>query len=193
MTSTPQRSDNQGRYKCVEYSAAGVGKHPRCGANKTDPAASEVRPKLSPGAGGRQEVAAVQAAIAEAKTTNYVNQETDRDPTYECCGRISSRRKVTWQLIRQAWPPPGAASQRCRAEMVQLGNQSLQVADLQREAQSERAELSTVSVEAASRNALRMHSTKRESRTLLSPYRLRCLCCRYTVRYTRWRWPLFSL
>ncbi|MBV8673079.1 MAG: hypothetical protein JOZ33_06570, partial [Acidobacteriaceae bacterium] len=80
-----------------------------------------------------QEVAAVQAAIAEAKHTNFVNKETDRDPTYELLREDFVKTKSDLAAHKASLEATRRSVAELQAEMVQLGNQSLEVADLQRD------------------------------------------------------------
>lgn len=80
-----------------------------------------------------QEVAAVQAAIAEAKDTNFVNKETDRDPTYELLREDLVKTKSDLAGHEASLEATRTSVAQLQAQMVQLGNQSLEVADLQRD------------------------------------------------------------
>ena len=81
-----------------------------------------------------QEVAAVQAAIAQAEKTHYVNQETDRDPTYEMLREDIAKAKSDLAANQASLAANRHSVAAIQDQMVQLGSQSLQVADLEREA-----------------------------------------------------------
>jgi len=83
-----------------------------------------------------QEVTAVQAAIDEAKKTSYVNQQTDRDPTYELLREDFVKAKSDLAAHQAALEATRRSVTAIQGQMVQLGNQSLQVADLQRDAKA---------------------------------------------------------
>jgi len=83
-----------------------------------------------------QEVAAVQAAIAEATNTSYVNKETDRDPTYELLREDFVKTRSDLAAHQAGLAATRRSAAELQAQMVQLGNQSLDVADLQREAKA---------------------------------------------------------
>jgi uncharacterized protein involved in exopolysaccharide biosynthesis len=83
-----------------------------------------------------QEVAQAKAAIAEAERAPYVNLTTDRDPTFELLREDLVRTEADLAGQRASL----AASQRgidsMQSQMVKLGSQSLEQADLQREAKA---------------------------------------------------------
>lgn len=83
-----------------------------------------------------QEVAAAQAALEEAKKTSFVNQETDRDPIYELLREDLVKATSDLAAHQAALAATRRSVTAIQGEMVQLGNQSLQVADLQREAKA---------------------------------------------------------
>ncbi|HTY85026.1 MAG TPA: Wzz/FepE/Etk N-terminal domain-containing protein [Silvibacterium sp.] len=80
-----------------------------------------------------QEVAAVQAAIAEAKSTSYTNKETDRDPTYELLREDLVKSKSDLAAHQAALAATRQSVAALQTRMVELGTQSLAVADLQRD------------------------------------------------------------
>jgi uncharacterized protein involved in exopolysaccharide biosynthesis len=83
-----------------------------------------------------QEVAEAKAAIAEAKRAPYVNQSTDRDPTFELL-REDLAKNLTDLAGQQASLEAnrrGISSMQSR--MVKLASESLEQADLQREAKA---------------------------------------------------------
>ncbi|HEX3472630.1 MAG TPA: Wzz/FepE/Etk N-terminal domain-containing protein [Silvibacterium sp.] len=80
-----------------------------------------------------QEVAAAQAALDDAKRMNFVNQETDRDPTYEWLREDLVKAKSDFAAHQAGLAATRRSVAAIQDQMVQLGNQSLQVADLQRE------------------------------------------------------------
>jgi uncharacterized protein involved in exopolysaccharide biosynthesis len=83
-----------------------------------------------------QEVAQIQAAIADAQKAHYVNQETDRDPTFELLREDLSKTRGDLAAHRASLLANKDSISDMQAEMVKLGNQSLQLADLQREAKA---------------------------------------------------------
>ncbi len=84
-----------------------------------------------------QEIAQAKAAIAEAQKTPYVNQTTDRDPTFELLREDLAKNEADLAAQRSK---PGSQSARhraaCSPRWSSLGSQSLQQADLQREAKA---------------------------------------------------------
>ena len=84
-----------------------------------------------------QEVAEAKAAIATAEKAPYVNQSTDRDPTFELL-----RENLAKDQVDLAGQRAGLAANRrgiaaMKAQMVKLGDQSLDEADLEREAKAD--------------------------------------------------------
>ena len=115
-----------------------------------------------------------------AKNTSFVNQETDRDPTYELLREDLVKATGALPAHQAALAATRRSVAAIQGEMVQLGNQSLQVADLQREAKAN--EQNDYGIRrSSSRNSPRTHSTERELRMWQSPYHPPCLSCRYTA------------
>jgi uncharacterized protein involved in exopolysaccharide biosynthesis len=83
-----------------------------------------------------QEVAEAKAAIAAAERAPYVNQTTDRDPTFELLREdlAKSSSDLAGQRASLAANRRGVSS--IQSEMVKLGGQALQLADLQRDAKA---------------------------------------------------------
>jgi polysaccharide biosynthesis transport protein len=84
-----------------------------------------------------KEIAAIQAAMDDAKKTHYVNQETDRDPTYELLREDLAKAKSDLAANQASLEANRRSVAAIQDRMVQLGKQSLQVADLQREAKAD--------------------------------------------------------
>lgn len=83
-----------------------------------------------------QEVADAKKAIAEAEKTQYINQETDRDPTFELLREDVAKTKADLAAQRANLVANRRSNDTMQSEMVQLGNQSLEQADLQRDAKA---------------------------------------------------------
>lgn len=80
-----------------------------------------------------QELAEIRQAITAARQTHYVNQETDRDPTFEMLREDLAKSVVDLAAQRASRDATQQGIADMQREMVQLSSQSLQVADLQRD------------------------------------------------------------
>jgi polysaccharide biosynthesis transport protein len=80
-----------------------------------------------------QEVAEARAAIEEAKKTPYVNQSTDRDPTFELLREDLAKTEADLAGQRASLVANRLSISSMQAQMIKLGSQSLQQADLERE------------------------------------------------------------
>lgn len=83
-----------------------------------------------------QEVAQAKAAIAEAKQAPYVNQSTDRDPTFELLREDLAKNEADLAAQQASLEANRHGISSMQARMVKLGSESLQQADLQREAKA---------------------------------------------------------
>jgi uncharacterized protein involved in exopolysaccharide biosynthesis len=83
-----------------------------------------------------QEVAEAKAAIAEAEKAPYVSQTTDRDPTFELLREDLAKNEADLAGQRASLEANRRGISSMQAQMVKLGVQSLQQADLQREAKA---------------------------------------------------------
>jgi uncharacterized protein involved in exopolysaccharide biosynthesis len=83
-----------------------------------------------------QEVAQAKAAIAEAQKNPYVNQSTDRDPTFELLRENLARDQADLAGQKASLAANQRGIESMKAQMVKLGSQSLDEADLEREAKA---------------------------------------------------------
>ena len=84
-----------------------------------------------------QEVAQAKAAIAEAEKAPYVNAETDRDPTFELLREdLAKNRSRPGGSTGKSCGQSARHRVACKSQMVKLGSQSLEQADLEREAKA---------------------------------------------------------
>jgi uncharacterized protein involved in exopolysaccharide biosynthesis len=83
-----------------------------------------------------QEVAQAKAAIAEAKKAPYVNQSTDRDPTFELLREDLAKNEADLAGQQASLEANRHGISSMQSRMVKLGSESLQQADLQREAKA---------------------------------------------------------
>jgi uncharacterized protein involved in exopolysaccharide biosynthesis len=81
-----------------------------------------------------QEIAQTQAAIAEAKKTQYVNQTTDRDPTYELLREDIAKTQADLASQKATAAAVERSIQSLHKEMVVLDQKAVQQASLLREA-----------------------------------------------------------
>jgi uncharacterized protein involved in exopolysaccharide biosynthesis len=84
-----------------------------------------------------QEVAEAKAAIAEAERTPYVDEETDRDPTYELLREDLAKSESDLAAQQASLAANRHSIVSIQSQMVTLGSQSLQQADLEREAKAD--------------------------------------------------------
>ena len=83
-----------------------------------------------------QEIAEAKAAIAEAQKNPYVNQTTDRDPTFELLREDLAKNEADLAAQEASLEANRHGISSMQSQMVSLGSQSLQQADLQREAKA---------------------------------------------------------
>jgi uncharacterized protein involved in exopolysaccharide biosynthesis len=86
-----------------------------------------------------QEIAQTQAAIVEAEKQQYINQTTDRDPTYELMKEDITRTQVDLVFQKAAARALQTNIQNVRSQMVELDQKALQQADLTREVRANEA------------------------------------------------------
>jgi uncharacterized protein involved in exopolysaccharide biosynthesis len=84
-----------------------------------------------------QEVAQAKAAIAEAEKNPYVNQSTDRDPTFELLRENQAKDQADLAGQRASLEANRLGVEKMKAQMVKLGSQTLDEADLEREAKAD--------------------------------------------------------
>lgn len=84
-----------------------------------------------------QEIAQTQAAIADAKTTRYVDQTTDRDPTYEFLRQDIARTRADLASQKATAAALAGTIQSMQSQMVELDRKVLQQADLIRETKAD--------------------------------------------------------
>jgi succinoglycan biosynthesis transport protein ExoP len=83
-----------------------------------------------------QEIAEAKAAIARAEKTPYVNETTDRDSTFELLREDLAKSQADLAGQRGSLKANRHGIESMQAQLIKLGNQSLQQADLQREAKA---------------------------------------------------------
>jgi uncharacterized protein involved in exopolysaccharide biosynthesis len=83
-----------------------------------------------------QEVAEAKAAIAKAESAPYVNETTDRDPTFELLREDLAKNQADLAGQRASLTANRHGIDSMQAQLIELGSQSLQQADLQREAKA---------------------------------------------------------
>jgi uncharacterized protein involved in exopolysaccharide biosynthesis len=84
-----------------------------------------------------QEIAQAKAAIAEADKRPYVNQTTDRDPTFELLRQNLAKDQADLAGQRASLEANRRGIESMKAQIVQLGSQALDKADLEREAKAD--------------------------------------------------------
>jgi uncharacterized protein involved in exopolysaccharide biosynthesis len=84
-----------------------------------------------------QEIAQTQAAIADARKTQYVNQTTDRDPTYELLREDVAKTQADLASQKATATALGRSIQSMQSQMVQLDGKALDQADLIRETKAD--------------------------------------------------------
>jgi uncharacterized protein involved in exopolysaccharide biosynthesis len=83
-----------------------------------------------------QEVAEAKAAIAKVEKAPYVNQTTDRDPTFELLREDLAKDSADLAGQRAGLAATRDGIRNMQSQMVKLGSESLLLADLQREAKA---------------------------------------------------------
>lgn len=83
-----------------------------------------------------QEVSQAKAAIAKAEKAPYVNEETDRDPTFELLREDQAKSEADLAGQRASLAAGRRSIDSMQHQLVTLGSQSLQQADLRREAKA---------------------------------------------------------
>jgi len=86
-----------------------------------------------------QEIAQTQAAIAEAEKQHYVNETTDRDPTYQLMKEDITRTQADLAFQQAAAKALQANIQNMRAQMLDLDQKALRQADLSRDIRANEA------------------------------------------------------
>jgi uncharacterized protein involved in exopolysaccharide biosynthesis len=83
-----------------------------------------------------QELSEIRQAITTARATHYVDQETDRDPTFEMLREDLAKSVVDLAAQSASRDATRQSISAMQHQIVQLTNQSLQLADLQRDAKA---------------------------------------------------------
>lgn len=83
-----------------------------------------------------QEIADTQAAITKAKSTQYVNLTTDRDPTFELLREDAARAQTDLAAQRATVNALKASIQNMQEQMVSLDQKAIKQADLFRDAKT---------------------------------------------------------
>jgi uncharacterized protein involved in exopolysaccharide biosynthesis len=84
-----------------------------------------------------EEIAQTQAAIAEARKTRYVNQTTDRDPTYELLREDEAKTQAELAFQKATAAALEHSIQSMQNQMVDLDGKALEQADLIRETKAD--------------------------------------------------------
>jgi uncharacterized protein involved in exopolysaccharide biosynthesis len=84
-----------------------------------------------------QEIAQTQAAIADAKTTRYVDKTTDRDATYELLRQDAARTRADLASQKATAAALTHSIEAMQSQMVELDRKALQQADLIRETKAD--------------------------------------------------------
>jgi uncharacterized protein involved in exopolysaccharide biosynthesis len=86
-----------------------------------------------------QEVAETQAAIAEAKKSQYTNQTTDRDPTYEYLREDVAKTKADLASQHATAAAVGRSIDSMKAQLVDLDQKTVKQSDLLRDTKANEA------------------------------------------------------
>jgi polysaccharide biosynthesis transport protein len=86
-----------------------------------------------------KEIAQTEAAIADAKKTNYVNQTTDRDPTYELLREDIARTQADLASQKATAATLQHSIRSMQEEMVSLDQKAVKQSDLLREVKADEA------------------------------------------------------
>jgi len=86
-----------------------------------------------------QEIAETQTAIAEAQKTQYLNQSTDRDPTYEYLREDLAKTKADLASQKATAVAVGRSIDSMKAQLVDLDQKAVKQSDLIRETKANEA------------------------------------------------------
>ena len=86
-----------------------------------------------------QEIAETQAAIAEAQKTQYMNQTTDRDPTYEYLREDVAKTKADLASQHATAAAVGRSIDSMKAQLVDLDQKTVKQSDLLRDTKANEA------------------------------------------------------
>ena len=108
-----------------------------------------------------QEIAATEAAIANAKNTNYVNETTDRDPMYELLREDIGRTQADLASEQATAATLQHSIRSMQEEMVSLDQKAVKQSDLLREVKADEANYSR----RGNKSVHQTRWTRRESET----------------------------
>jgi uncharacterized protein involved in exopolysaccharide biosynthesis len=137
MRLTPQRSATKQDVQAANLLLQNLGTSLLAAETKRTQLLLKYDPKYPLVQEADQEVAEAKAAIAEAERKPYINQTTDRDPTFELLRENLAKDEadLAGQEASLAASKQGIKSM--KAEIVKLGSQALDQADLEREAKAD--------------------------------------------------------
>jgi polysaccharide biosynthesis transport protein len=137
MAATPERSETKEETNASAILQQELGSALLAAQTKRTQLLSKYDPSYPLVQEADQEVAAVQAAIADAEKTHYVNHEMDRDPTYEMLREDLAKARSDLASNQASLIANRRSVASIQDQMVRLGTQSLEVADLEREAKAD--------------------------------------------------------
>ena len=134
LRSTPERSATKQETNASEVLLQQLGTAQLAAETKRTQLLAKYQPDYPLVREADQELAGVKAAIAAAEKTHYINDETDRDPTFELLREDLTKTRSDLAAQRASLIANQHSIDAMQHQMVQLGGQSLKLADLQRDA-----------------------------------------------------------
>ena len=136
MKVTPQRSPTKEEINAANFLLQSLGTSLLAAETKRTQLLLKYEPSYPLVQEADQEVAQAKAAIAKAEAAPYVNKDTDRDPTFELLREDLAKNEADLAGQRASLAASRRGLSSMQAQMVKLGGQALQQADLQREAKA---------------------------------------------------------
>ena len=136
MKVTPQRSPTKEEINAANFLLQSLGTSLLAAETKRTQLLLKYEPGYPLVQEADQEVAQAKAAIAKAEAAPYVNKDTDRDPTFELLREDLAKNEADLAGQRASLAASRRGLSSMQAQMVKLGGQALQQADLQREAKA---------------------------------------------------------
>jgi uncharacterized protein involved in exopolysaccharide biosynthesis len=136
MKITPQRSATKQDVAAANFLLQSLGATLLASETKRTQLLLKYEPSYPLVQEAEQEIAQAEAAIAEAKRSPYINEETDRDPTFELLREDLAKGQTDLAAQRASLVASRHGIGSMHSQMVKLGSQSLQQADLEREAKA---------------------------------------------------------
>jgi uncharacterized protein involved in exopolysaccharide biosynthesis len=133
MRSTPQRSPTQQASNAADLLLQSLGQALLAAELKRTQLSLKYEPSYPLVREADEEVAQAKSAIEQAEKTQYVNQTTDRDPTFELLREDLAKTRTDLAGQRANDKAIQASIQNMQSKMIDLDKESLEEADVRRE------------------------------------------------------------